>query len=158
MNTSQQHFINKFPIHITNQAKKHPPADQTNVRNNQQHTHFSSNPFKSNERLQTNKNFKSTIQPQQQQQLSRSSSSKKETQKYFIHYPIGSSTNLTNTNTSSTNNETMSFFDFSVRDLAKSPFQLHESYNENTTKANSKQIHPNSLMITNIKPQLTKSF
>lgn len=74
-------------------------------------------------------NKQSTVSQQQQPA---SKSSKKETQKYFIHYPIGSSSNLTNTNTSSTNNETMSFFDFSVRDLAKSPFQLqHESYIDN---------------------------
>jgi hypothetical protein len=38
----------------------------------------------------------------------------------------------------------MSYFDFSVRDLAKSPFQLHESYNENI-KVNSKQIHTNPM-------------
>lgn len=102
----------------------------------------------------TNKNAKTSgtqkNQQQQQQGHHSKSASKKETQKYFIHYPIGSSSNLTNTNTSSTNNETMSYFDFSVRDLAKSPFQLqNEQYNDNHHHIQHQQQNINQLNLTN---------
>jgi ribonuclease HI len=44
----------------------------------------------------------------------------------------------------------MSFFDFSVRDLAKSPFQLqHESYNDNNLINEKIFVYGDSLLVIN---------
>jgi hypothetical protein len=149
--TSQQKFINKFPIHINKNSNcdssKYNNYDYEELKRNilnmssstkakhhqQQQQQQQQQPILlNNENINNNNNNKySTINKQNNKQNHQST--KKDTQKYFIHYPVGSSSNFetNHTYTSSTNNETFSYFDLNLRELVKSPFQLHSAHDNN---------------------------
>ena len=143
--TSQQKLINKFPIHISKNpvcdSSKYNNYDYEELKRNILHMSSSTKAKHNHQQQQQqpillnneniNNNKYSTINKQNNKQNHQST--KKDTQKYFIHYPVGSSSNFetNNTYTSSTNNETFSYFDLNLRELVKSPFQLHSTHDNN---------------------------